>query len=178
MNLGDDRLPTSVTLHKQLARVAEPSEYGKLIIDAYNHSLYAKDLEKAENGQSIRTMPKLREITAALLQTRRYTDYIELYNDFLGSREHTVGGPGQTRWGEPSVVIRASTARLFDVRIDPEWASRNSMLTIADDIIACCNTIRARQPTIVHDQYLSQETDDEVISRLIKHCQQLLRNEI
>ncbi|MGW6121604.1 hypothetical protein ACWFRF_21360 [Nocardia sp. NPDC055165] len=178
VTIGADRLPSAISIHKQWLDYTDPTEYGRSVVDAYENTLYSADILALENGQRPSVMPKLRDITPRLLQARTYDEYIQIYNGFLGGHKYTAAGPGQTEFGEPSIIVTASASRLLDVRIDPGWASRLGVYAVAEDIVVCCNKIRDQSPKFVYDEYLSQETEDEVISRMIRHSQYLLRNEL
>lgn len=176
--IGDDRLPVSIFLPKRWVEYTDPSTYGKSILDSYARALLEVDLEAERHNGRIQAGVQLRDIIPRLLQTRTYAEYLSVYNDLLRGSPATVNGRGRTSSGYPSLTVTATSSRLLDVWIDVEWARKQRSDTISLDIVDCCNAIRKLKPEVVHDEYLSQETDDEVVARMVRHAQYLMRYEI
>ncbi|UGT66007.1 hypothetical protein LTT66_22145 [Nocardia gipuzkoensis] len=178
VEIGSDRLPTSVELARSWKEAFDPLHYGRSIMDAYDYAVFELTMHYVDSATSPpSTLPTLREVTPLLLQTRTYEEYRDLYNRLYLEEVYTVHGPGSNEYDEPAMTVTATLSSLVSVDIDPSWAKKIEADFIAQDIIECFDQVRAKKPEWVRDVYLDQESEQELAARLIKHERQLLRNE-
>lgn len=176
---GLDRLPTAITLKRAWKDGFAPSQYGQSIMDAYHYAVQELATRLIESGTiPPATIPTLREVTPLLLRTRTYEEYLELYNELFTQKPHTVHGPGYNQYDEPGITVVATRSRLISVAVDPDWAARTDEKYIAQDIVDCCQQIRARKPEKVKDIFLDQESDRELAARVVRHEKYLLESGI
>ncbi|MGV9749954.1 hypothetical protein [Nocardia farcinica] len=156
----------------------DPSEYGMSIMNAYHfaiHQVIVGDAEGAYLPSS--NLPPLREVASALLRTRTAEEYHALYADLYLVRQYTIFGPGYNRYDEPGLTVVASPSELLSITIDSEWSQTIAAEFIAQDIIDCCNQIRAKRPLIPADSTLDGKTHSEIAARLARHELRLLESE-
>ncbi|WP_327109789.1 hypothetical protein OHB12_18145 [Nocardia sp. NBC_01730] len=179
VEVGDDRLPTNIKLSRRWKDAFEPSQYGKSIMDAYHYAVYELAVRLVENGIRPRSSwPSLREVVPLLLQQRTYDEFHAVWNSLYLDTAYTVHGPGYNQYDEPGLTVTATRSTLLSIAIDTSWATTVHGTAIAQDILECCDQVRAKKAKLVRDIYLDQETDQELTDRLVRHEQQLMRNEI
>ncbi|WP_280193942.1 hypothetical protein [Nocardia farcinica] len=179
VELGADRLPTRIELSRNWKNAFEPPEYGRSIMDAYEYALYEYAAHLvATNSRPRKVRPDLREAAPLLLQQRTYEDYNATYARIYGVATYTMHGPDLTEYDEPTLTVRATAHRLQSVTMDFAWAARTESNVIAQDILDCCDKVRAAVPRFVHDVYLDRESNEQLMARLVRHEHHLLRNEI
>ncbi|WP_406281637.1 hypothetical protein OH799_17370 [Nocardia sp. NBC_00881] len=179
VEVGDDRLPINIKLSRRWKEAFEPSQYGKSIMDAYQYALYELAVLLVESGKRPpSTQPSLREVVPLLLQKRTYEEFRRTWNSLFVDTEYTVRGTGYNQYDEPGLTVTATRSALLSITIDTSWAMTVDGTVIAQDILECCAQVRAKKPKLVRDIYLDQETDQELTDRLVRHEQQLIRNEI
>lgn len=178
VHVGDDRLPTRVTIGRRWASTYHPSEYAGTIFSSYRYALFERAQKMIQQGR--RPVPanrSLREAVPALLRTRTYDDYLELRNRLLGSGESLVAaGPGFNEFDEPTVVVKASRIALTSIFIDSEWAQTADAFTISADIMDCVEQIRSMRAPLPEDPFLSRESDEDLFGLLVRHQWQLLKD--
>lgn len=174
---GLDRLPTTITFKRAWKDNFAPAQYGQSIMDAYDYAVQELAARLVESGRiPPATIPTLREVTPLLLRARTYEEYGELYDELFTQQPHTVHGPGYNQYDEPGLTVVATRSKLISVTVDPDWAARTDAKYIAQDIIDCCEQIRARKPEIVKDIFLDQESDRELAARIVRHEKYLLES--
>ncbi|WP_157172846.1 hypothetical protein [Nocardia exalbida] len=178
VEIGGDRLPTRIALARGWKQAFDASQYGRSIMDAYQYARYELMMRYVDSGTVPEsTLPSLRDVTPMLLQARTYEEYRDLYDRLYSEPTFTVYGPGYNEYDEPALTVTATLSELVSVEIDPNWAGAIDSNFIAQDIVECCEQIRAKKPRWVRDIYLDQESDRELAARLVRHEQRLLRNE-
>lgn len=175
VELRYDRLPTAIRLSRTWKDAFDPTQYGRSIMDAYRYAVFETAARMAESGTiPPATLPTLRQATPLLLRTRTYDEFKELYDQLFLLRTYTVHGTGYNEYDEPGLVVTGTRSRLVSVAIDPGWAAATDAHYIAQDIVECCDILRAKKPEFVRDIYLDQESDRELAARLIRHENLLL----
>ncbi|MEU2103710.1 hypothetical protein [Nocardia sp. NPDC019255] len=179
VKIGEDCLPTEVKISRNWKGSWEPSRYAESIMTAYKYALYERQLRYAESGSIPEsTIPSLHDVAPALLRTRDTHDYQETFARLIGPVTYEAHGPGLTESDEPALTVTANERRIIAIRIDPRWAQSAEPFTIAHDIVACADRIRAMKPVFVRDPYLDREPEAEVSKRLAEHIRKLTENEI
>ncbi|MEU2038430.1 hypothetical protein [Nocardia niwae] len=179
VNVGEDCLPTEVKISRNWKGSWEPSRYAESIMTAYKYALYERQLHYAESGSTPEsTMPSLHDVVPALLRTRDTQEYQETFTRLIGPVTYEAHGPGLTESDEPAITVTANERRIIAIRIDPRWAQAAEPFTIAHDIVACADQIRAMKPVLTRDPYLDRESEAEVSKRLAEHIRKLTENEI
>ncbi|MEV6321642.1 hypothetical protein AB0M45_10650 [Nocardia sp. NPDC051787] len=172
-----DRLPTAIKLSRTWKDAFDPSQYGKSIMDAYRYSVFETAIRIAESGSiPPATLPTLRDVAPLLLRTRTYDEFRDLYHQLFHLETYTVYGPGYNEYDEPGIVVTATRSKLVSLTIDPSWAMTIDSNYIAQDIVECCNRVRAKKTEVVRDIYLDQESNRELAARLNRHEKILLGN--
>lgn len=178
VQIGSDRLPTGITLAPRWKSLYNAMQYGESIMSAYRYAVYELALHLAETRtKPVSDRPRLQAAAPLLLQQRSYDEYQQTWNALFGVHTYTVYGRGLNYRDEPGVTVTARTSSLLSVAVDADWVRTADEATIAADILDCCEQVRAKRPQLVHDVYLDTETDQELTVRLVRHEQQLLRNE-
>lgn len=179
IEVGDDRLPTSVSLARNWKESLYPSEYAGSIMAAYQFALYERTLRIADSGIRVRsTRQPLRVIVPILLRTRSYDDYLDMSRKMFGDdATYVANGPGLDEFNKPTLTIRANQVEIISISIDTVWARSASSFAISHDIIDCADQIRSMKKTYTTDKYLDMESDAELYTRLAEHQRQLLQNE-
>ncbi|MEU7764239.1 hypothetical protein AB0B25_03840 [Nocardia sp. NPDC049190] len=113
-----------------------------------------------------------------LLQKRTYDEFRAAWNSLYIETAFTVHGPGYNQYDEPGLTVTATWSALLSIAIDRSWAATVDGTVIAQDIVECCDRIRAKKPELVRDTSLDRESDQELVDRLVRHEQQLIRNEL
>ncbi len=179
VHIGADNLPTQVDFSRAWKSSYDPREYGESIMQAYRYSLYERTLRISESGtRPTPSIPPLREIAPSLLQTRTYDEYNQLFGKLIGQEKYTAHGPGLNDYDESTLIVEADRTGLTAITLDGDWAARTEPFTIAQDIVNCSDAIRAMKPRLRTDMYLDQESDTELMARIVRHERQLLENEI
>ncbi|MGW4324533.1 hypothetical protein ACWEKR_01435 [Nocardia sp. NPDC004573] len=179
VRVGEDCLPTEVKLSRSWKDSWEPSQYAESIMTAYKYALYERQIRYAESGSIPKsTMPSLHDVAPALLQTRDTHEYQETFARLIGPVTYEAHGPGLTESDEPALTVTANERRITAIRLDPRWAQAAEPFTIAHDIVACADQIRAMKPVLARDPYLDRESEAEVSKRLAEHIRKLTENEI
>ncbi|MGK8556405.1 hypothetical protein [Nocardia gipuzkoensis] len=125
VEVGSDRLPTSIKLGRGWQDAFDPSQYGRSIMDAYHYALNELMLHYLQSGMiPPSTLPSLREVTPLLLRTRTYDEYRDLYNRLYLENAYTVYGPGYNEYDEPGLTVTATLSNLVSVVIDPNGPGR------------------------------------------------------
>ncbi|WP_433680534.1 hypothetical protein [Nocardia sp. CA-119907] len=177
VEVGSDRLPIGIALGRSWKNSFDPSQYGRSIMDAYRYGLYVMAARMVESGAlPPSTVPSLRDAAPLLLRTRTIDEFRELYDHLFLENPITVHGPGRNAYGQPALTVTATESKLISIDIDPGWAEGTDANFIAQDILECCQQIRAKKAQPVQDVYLDQESDSELASRVVQHEQYLLQH--
>ncbi|MGI5220393.1 hypothetical protein [Nocardia sp. CA-290969] len=172
---GLDRLPVSITLKAAWKNAFAPQEYGQSIMDAYHFSVQELAVKLVESGTvPPATIPSMRDAAPLLLRTRTLAEYDALYNELFTQPVHEVHGQGRNRYGQPGLAVTAKRSQLISIVVDPDWVSTMDAKYIAQDIVDCCDRIRARKPVLIHDAQLDRESDSELATRVVRHKRTLL----
>ncbi|WP_147265905.1 hypothetical protein [Nocardia puris] len=170
VRVGSDRLPTEIRFSNGWKDAFYPAQYEQSILDAYHYAVYELAVQYAESGTVPKpTVPSLHDAAPLLLRTRTLDEYRELYDQLFLDKPYTVHGPGYNLHGEPTLTVTASLSRLISLRVDPEWVRAMNSEFVAQDIVECCDQVRARKYESVNDVYLNQESNRELASRLVRH---------
>ncbi|MGK8500515.1 hypothetical protein [Nocardia asiatica] len=179
VQIAEDCLPTEVKISRNWKDSWEPSRYSESIMTAYKYALYERQLEYAESGSFPKsTMPSLRDIAPALLRTRDTDEYQETFARLIGPVTYEAHSSGLNECDEPALTVTANERRIISIQLDPQWAQSADPFTIAHDIVACADQIRAKKPVLTRDPHLDQESEAEVSKRLAEHIRKLTENEI
>ncbi|MFD8245398.1 hypothetical protein [Nocardia sp. NPDC059691] len=179
VKIAEDCLPTEVKLSRNWKDNWEPSRYAESIMTAYKYALYERQIRYAESGSIPKSgMPSLHDIAPALLRTRDTHEYQETFARLIGPVTYEAHGSGLTESDKPALTVTANERRIIAIRLDPRWAQSAEPFTIAHDIVACADQIRAMKPVFVRDPHLDQESEADISKRLAQHIRQLTENEI
>lgn len=179
VKIGEDCLPTEVKISRNWKDSWQPSRYADSIMTAYKYALYERQIRYAEAGSIPKsTMPSLHDVAPALLRTRDTHEYQETFARLIGPVTYQAHGSGLTESDEPALTVTANERRIIAIRIDPRWAQSAEPFTIAHDIVACADRIRAMKPVFVRDPHLDRESEADISKRLAEHIRQLTENEI
>ncbi|MFQ6325686.1 hypothetical protein ACLMAL_06050 [Nocardia sp. CWNU-33] len=177
VEVGPDRLPTNIKLSRNWKNTFEPAQLGRSIMDAYRFGLYEMTARMVEAGTlPPSTVPSLRDAAPMLLRTRTIEDFRELYDQLYLENPITVHGPGRNAYGQPVLTVTASSAKLISISIDATWANEIDANFVAQDILECCQQIRANRPKPIKDVYMDREPDSQVASRVVEHENYLLQD--
>jgi len=177
VEVGSDLLPINISLSRGWKNSFAPHQYGQSIIDGYRYGLFVLGARMVESGAlPPPTVPTLRDATPLLLKTRTIEEFRELYNLLFLSEPTTVHGPGLDESGRPALSVTATESKLISIDIDRNWADRIDVNFIAQDILGCCQKIRARRPPPSRDAVLDKESNSEMASRVLQHEQYLLQH--
>ncbi|MGQ4599241.1 hypothetical protein [Nocardia sp. R6R-6] len=177
VEIDDGGLPNSVKLSRTWKRSYDPAEYGASILSAYRYAVYERAIRMMESGRvGTPTFPSMRSIVPTLLQTRSHFEYKETLDRLIGRATYVAHGPGLTEFDEPALTVKADRSGLRSIGIDGNWAASVEEFAIAQDIVGCAKQIRAMKPVLVSDPYLEQESDDQLMERLVEHICRLRRD--
>lgn len=176
VEVGLDCLPTGIHLERSWKRAFEPSRYAESIMEAYRHGLYVMAIRAVEAGAlPPSTRMSWRAATPLLLRTATLAEFRQLYDRLFGDVPVTVHGPGRDRFGGPALTVVGTVSKLISIDIDRGWAEQTDAAFIAQDVLQCCQQIRASQPHPVADAYLDRESTSELASRIVAHERYLLQ---
>ncbi|WP_067656877.1 hypothetical protein [Nocardia harenae] len=177
VEVGLDCLPIGITLERGWKSAFEPSRYAGSIMEAYRHGLYVMAIRAVEGGAlPPATRMSLRAATPLLLRTVTLDEFRQLYDRLFGDVPVTVHGPGRDRFGGPGLTVTGTVSKLISIEIDRGWAEQTETAFIAQDVLQCCEQIRASRPHPVVDAYLDEESISELASRIVAHERHLLRH--
>ncbi|MFI6567666.1 hypothetical protein [Nocardia fluminea] len=176
VQLTVDRLPTQINFGRQWKKLFEPSEYGKSIMDAYMHAVFEKATQAADLRKMLNRPPTLRLAAPLLLRTMTSAEYKEVYSAIFHPSARTFNGPGRNSSGAAGLTVSASSVKLLSVKIDREWGYLADPEYIALDIVDCCNRAREAAPKLETCPELDGESDQSVISRIVRHERRLMES--
>ncbi|MBF6470796.1 hypothetical protein ACW9HR_28325 [Nocardia gipuzkoensis] len=179
VKVGEDCLPIEVKISRNWKDSWAPSHYSESIMAAYRFALYERQMRYAESGSIPKsTMPSLHDVAPALLRTRDTHEYQETFARLIGPITYEAHGSGLTEFDEPALTVTANERRIIAIELDSRWAQSVEPFTIAHDIVACADRIRAMKPIFTRDPYLDRESEAEISKRLAEHIRKLTENEI
>ncbi|WP_141691637.1 hypothetical protein [Nocardia brasiliensis] len=175
VDVADDRLPKSIKLGRDWKYAFTPAQYGQSIVEAYRYGMYEWAARTVESGElPPSTIPSLRTAAPLLLRTRSIDEYRVLYDQLFLETPIQVQGPGRDAFGQSALTVRATWSKLISITIDPDWAAGIEADFIAQDILDCCQQIRAKKPRPIIDSHFTHVADDELASQVLEHEQYLL----
>lgn len=178
VELAEDGLPLRISLAQSWKSSFEPRDYGRSIIDAYNHALFVMVAGMAKSGRIPNASPtRLRDVAPLLLRTRTLSEYEQLYDAIFSLNAHEIKGPGKTDDGRPGLIVTANRSRLISVMIAPEWAWTTDVRLISQDIVDCCAQARSEREALLRRISDESHPAQLTVADILQHERMLMERE-